>query len=510
MAELVAGIQHIRDGIEAATALNADMSVIGVIGTAPDADETVFPLNTPVHLFTNDSAMRLKLGDGTIEDALKGISAQLAASSAAASVVVVRVEPGANESITIANMVGDEATGTGIWAFLDAPEALGITPRLMIAPGFTSQQLSGLASLALTNPGASLTEAPTVSFTGGGSASGKVLPTAHAVLGTGANAGKVVSLVIDSPGVNISGSLTVAFAGGGSDEDKVMPTATATIEQLGNAVCVNIVTVAERLRARFLPDGPTGTPAEALSWLETLPRSAHIIHPLRQVAKVMDENGNIVLKPLSPYIIALYARRDAEADGAPAFSIANQQIYGVSGVEPRIPFSITDANNQGQTDIGNGFGIVFRGDTGVDGSLTDGGYTFWGTDTLSDESAWQFVHVNRLRDYLELYQVKTLRGYLGKYNITLALVQAIVNTLESKLRDMRNRDYILGYRISFNPSDNSASQIRLGYLNITFEAEEPPVLRKITLRSRRYAAALESLVASIAIAIGSDGTITSA
>lgn len=509
MAELVVGIQHIRDGIEASTALNADMSGIGVIGTAPDADNTVFPLNVPVHLFTSDTAKRSKLGAGTLEDALVGISAQLAASSSAASVVVVRVEKGADDNATIANIVGSEADQTGIWAFLDAPELLGLTPRLLVAPGHTWQQVSG-ATLNLTSGGSALTEAPKVAFTGGGSASGKVLPTAHAVLGTGADADKVVSLVIDTQGENISGSLNVTFSGGGSATDKVLPSATATIEVLANAVCSNVVTVAERLRARFLPEGPNGSAEDALTWLETLPRSAHILHPLRQVAKTVDATGAIVLKPLSPYVIALYARRDAEAGGAPAFSIANQQLYGISGVEPRIPFSITDANNQGQLDISRGFGIVFRGETGVDGSLTDGGFTFWGTDTLSDESAWQFAHVNRLRDYLELYQVRTVRGYLGKYNITLALVQAVVNTIESKLRDMRNRDYLIGYKIYFTPSDNPASQLRLGFLNITFQAEEPPVFRKLTLRSRRYEAALESLVASIAVAIGSDGTITSA
>ncbi|WP_313026761.1 phage tail protein [Brucella sp.] len=508
MAELVVGIQHIRDGIEASTALNADMSVIGVIGTAPDADETVFPLNTPVHLFTNDITKRSKLGGGTLEDALVGISAQLAASSAAASVVIVRVQKGADDNATIANIVGSEADATGIWAFLDAPELLGVTARLLIAPGHTHQQMAG-PNVVITNAGSGLTEVPTVAFTGGGSGSGKVLPTAHAVLGTGANADKVVSIVIDKPGANLSGSVNVTFSGGGAAEDKVMPAATATIEIMANAVCANIVTVAERTRARFLPEGPTGSPEQALTWLETLPRSAHILHPLRQVAKIVDADGSIVEKPLSPYVIALYARRDAEAGGVPAFSIANQQLYGISGVAPRIPFSITDASNQGQLDISRGFGIIFRGEVGVDGSLTDGGYTFWGTDTLSAESAWQFAHVNRLRDFLELYQVKTIRGYLGKYNITLALVQAVVNTIESKLRDMSNRDYLLGYKIYFTPADNSTSQLRLGFLNITFQAEEPPVFRKLTLRSRRYEAALESLVASIAVAIGSDGTITS-
>jgi phage tail sheath protein FI len=501
--ELIAGVKHLRDGIEAQAVLAADMSVIGIIGTAPDANADQFPLNIPVVLYTNDKAKRLALGaTGTLVEALAGISAQLANGVGAARCVLVRVEESETASTVIGNMIGSEASSTGVWAFLGAPADLGVTPRLLIAPGYTSQTSNGLASLTLATKGSAMTEAPTVSFTGGGSDPNKVLPTAHAVMGTGADADKVASLVIDTAGSLLSSPLTVTFAGGGTEEDKTLPTATATVDQIANGVCAIMPTICERLKAMFLPEGPTSSRQAAVDWLETLPQSARILHPLRQDAKILDADGNLATKPLSPYIVALYARRDAEFDGRPGHSIANQQIYGIVGVSPSIPFSITDPAVVGQDDLAISLGIVFRGDTGVDGALSDGGFTFWGTDTLSEQSEWLFANVCRMRDYIELMQVRAVRTYLGKFNLTSQTVQAIINTLDTQLRTFKADGDILDYRIEFDPDANQPSELRLGNIDLTFKAEEPPVLRKITIRSRRYAEALDGLVRSISVQLG--------
>jgi phage tail sheath protein FI len=241
-----------------------------------------------------------------------------------------------------------------------------------------------------------------------------------------------------------------------------------------------------------------------LDWKETIPASARILHPLRQDAKVLDSDGNIVTKPLSPYVIGLYVRRDALTGGVPTKSAANQAMYGLVGVTPTIPFSIVDANSLGQTDLEDSFGIVFRGDVGADGSLSDGGYTFWGTDTLSADTQWLFANVTRMRDYLELLQVKALRVYLGNYNLTRQTIQAIINTMETQLVNLRANGYILDYAIGFDPAVNTPEELELGHIDLQFEAEEPPVLRKITIHSRRHAEALVDLARSIAISLGAD------
>lgn len=212
-------------------------------------------------------------------------------------------------------------------------------------------------------------------------------------------------------------------------------------------------------------------------------------------------------KPLSPFIIAQYARRDAEVDGIPSRSIANQSINGLVGVTPKIRLDITSDASEGMADIEARFGIVVRGESGVDGSLSDGGYVFWGTDTLSADSQWQFANVVRLRSYVEINQIKAIRFYLGRYNLTVQTVQAVANTMETHLSNLRAEGHIIDYRVLFEPDNNSPEDLRLGFLDITFKMEEPAPLRKVTIRSRRFPEALDTMVSNIAIQLG---TLTAA
>ena len=45
---------------------------------------------------------------------------------------------------------------------------------------------------------------------------------------------------------------------------------------------------------------------------------------------------------------------------------------------------------------------------------------------------------------------------------------------------------------------NSAEEIRLGHLTVSFAAEEPPVLKRITTMSARYKPAIDAMVAQLA------------
>lgn len=130
----------------------AASSVIGVVGTAPRADAAVFPLNTPV-LVAGSRALAAKLlsgvsgpdGDGTLPEAMDSIFDQ-----AGAVVVVVRVAKGADDATTLANVLGgaNSVTGAyeGVHALLSAQSALGLKPRILIAPGFTHQRPGGEAN----------------------------------------------------------------------------------------------------------------------------------------------------------------------------------------------------------------------------------------------------------------------------------------------------------------------------------------------------------------------------
>lgn len=122
-------------------------AVIGLVATAPDADETAFPINTPV-LLTNPAGSIGKAGKGgTLARALTAISGQ-----SRALTIVVRVEEGADIAATTSNVIGSVTTSgqrTGIQALLAAESELGVKPRIIGAPELDTKAVANaLASAA--------------------------------------------------------------------------------------------------------------------------------------------------------------------------------------------------------------------------------------------------------------------------------------------------------------------------------------------------------------------------
>lgn len=120
-------------------------SIIGLIGTAPEAKDVDSPLNTPV-LVAGSRLEAASLGSkGTLPASIDGIFDQIGA-----MIVVVRVAEGEGETeaeqaaATMTNILGgvDAATGQylGVHAFLASQSIAKVTPRILIAPYFTHQR----------------------------------------------------------------------------------------------------------------------------------------------------------------------------------------------------------------------------------------------------------------------------------------------------------------------------------------------------------------------------------
>ncbi|QSB03238.1 hypothetical protein JWZ98_10055 [Methylomonas sp. EFPC1] len=116
-----------------AAAVTASVKALSLSGGADEA----FPLNTPV-LITGSRVAADKLdtlGDkaGTLPDALDAIFDQ-----AGAMVVVIRVTEGVDFAATKSNIIG--AGTTGVHAFLASESVVHVTPRILIAPGYSHDQ----------------------------------------------------------------------------------------------------------------------------------------------------------------------------------------------------------------------------------------------------------------------------------------------------------------------------------------------------------------------------------
>jgi phage tail sheath protein FI len=99
--------------------------------------DEAFPLNTPV-LVTGSRTQAAGLDtvgskEGTLPDAIDAIFDQ-----AGAMVVVVRVTEGVDAAATKTNIIG--GINAGVQVFLNAESIVKVTPRILIAPGFSSEK----------------------------------------------------------------------------------------------------------------------------------------------------------------------------------------------------------------------------------------------------------------------------------------------------------------------------------------------------------------------------------
>lgn len=108
-------------------------AVIGLIAVADDADESVYPLNTPV-LVTSISRGLASAGyDGNLRKSLETMQP-----ITNPTIVVVRVEnPFGQEVFDDSLIIGSTSPSgqrTGVQALLTAKSKLGVTPKILVAP----------------------------------------------------------------------------------------------------------------------------------------------------------------------------------------------------------------------------------------------------------------------------------------------------------------------------------------------------------------------------------------
>jgi Bacteriophage tail sheath protein len=578
MADPIFGISIRKVDEGARPVLAADLSTIGIIGPATLADPVLFPIDTPVFLNSNDQTKTRKLGEmGYLSDAVRGINDQLGETQFAARIVIVRTaegtdpDPAIKLQQTISKIAGDSLNGTGMWAFLKSAQKLGFTPRILTAPGYTSQMANGVGAITRTVPGAGyvMDHLYPVEFSGGGPDA--VQATGHAY---GLSSGQLGPVSLELPGAWYDtpptieapppgyevGAATVVAGGIGygvgeqlvlanqvildvltigaggevltttvnnkgfvvgtdvppaTEQDVISSsgsgtgaTFTTTWTETGttaeydcvvvagaNPIVAGATSVCNQLLGHMIVESAGSSFQNDIDWRETM--QSHRLIALSGGCRVMDPvSSYIVIRPLAPRMAGILVRRDHET-GAPFHSAANQAVQGIISPNREIGFNLTDSANEAQELFAMNIGCVIRGEVGSDFALASGGFVLVSTDNVGEDPLWQMYNVMRGRDYIHLGMLRALRFFLGRYNIVGHTVQAILNTMNFFLRDLKADNHILGYKVNFRTAGNSPEQIRLGHLTVGFAAEEPPVLKHLTIESARYREAIDAMVADL-------------
>lgn len=421
-------------------------SVIGIVGTAPNADPDAFPINTPTLIAGSQrEAAKLDLlgtGEGTLPKALDAILDQIGA-----VVIVVRVEEGATDAETLANIMGgvDANTGKyeGVHALLGAESVVGYSPRILCVPGFTHTRVqNGVTAITIGAGGSGYTSAPTVTLTGGG--------------GTGATAeatvsgGVVTKITVTNPGSGYTTAPTVAFAGGGGTG----ATATASVGVAANAVVSELLGIANRLRAVIIADGPNTNDADAIAYRGDFgSKRVYVVDPK---VLVLDEDGTTITDWSSPRVAGLIARIDNERGFW--WSPSNQEIYGIQGTARTIDFVLGDASSRANLLNENEVATIIRQD----------GFRLWGNRTCSSDQKWAFLCVVRTADIIN---DSLMRAHLWAVDrgITKQYVNDVIEGVNAYLRNLVGLGAILGGTCWADPDLNTADQIADGKVYFDFD-----------------------------------------
>ena len=357
--QFVHGIEHIEisDGIRPISTVKS--SVIGLIGTAPEANEDKFPLNTPV-LITGRRTEAAKLGtSGTLPTAIDGIFDQCGA-----MVVVIRVAEGVAggeataEAAAISNVIGgvnaETGRNEGIQCFLDANSVVKARPRILIAPGFSHQQ----------------------------------------------------------------------------------------------AVATELLSVAERLKAVCILDGPNTTNEAAISYAENFGSArVFVVDPW---VTVWDTAASAdVVQPASARVAGLISKSDNERGFW--WSPSNQEILGITGTARPIDFVMGDSNCVANHLNENNVATIIHQD----------GYRLWGNRTPATDTKFAFLCVRRTAD---MVAESLLAAHLWAVDrgITRTYMEDVRDGVDMYLRHLQKIGAILGGSCWVDREINSADQIMQG------------------------------------------------
>ncbi|WP_315751387.1 phage tail sheath C-terminal domain-containing protein [Bradyrhizobium sp. SZCCHNS3055] len=442
-------------------------SVIGLIGTAPDANEVAFPLDFPV-LVNRRQAAAMIGKTGTLPQAIDAIYDQ-----GGALIVVIRVATADTENEQMTKVIGgvDAETGafTGIHVLRAAEAECGVAPMIFIAPGFTHQRPIGVSGHAVLAQGDGYTQA-TVAFSGGGA--GAVLPSATVILTNG----KVTGLDFTSLGYGIVSPVTATITGDGTGASITIQTGASA-----NPVVGELKQLADGMKAHIIADGPSTTDAAAFAYRNDHgTRRVYIVDP--KVSGWSVKTNTYALEPASPRVAGLISRVDNDTGFWE--SPSNKEVYGMGGLGRPIDYSYGDKNSRANILNENQIATFIR----------DDGWYLWGNRTCSADEKFAFLSVSRTADMIDISIAKAHRWAVDR-SITKNYFDDVVASVKAYMRQLKTKGAILGGDCWVDPEFNTEADITEGHATFSYDFTPPYPAERVTFRSHLVSDYIRNLFA---------------
>ena len=220
--------------------------------------------------------------------------------------------------------------------------------------------------------------------------------------------------------------------------------------------------MAVKLRAIAYLDMPSmATPADAVRREAMYGSRVEVLRPRIMVTD--DITGKINARPYSAACAGHRMRIDH--DYGFWWSKSNKEVYGFSGIEQIDSFIIGDdtcvANQLNQANVST---II----------MLDS-YRHWGNRLCTDDPQWRFEAVRRTADAIEdSIQIMVTKNYVDR-PIDKAFSTSLLGSVNSYLRQQTKAGVINGGRAWLAPDLNTAEQLAAGkvYINVAFGPKSP-------------------------------------
>lgn len=237
------------------------------------------------------------------------------------------------------------------------------------------------------------------------------------------------------------------------------------------AVTTELVSIAQKLRAMVYAscDG-CDTVAEAITYRdEFAARELMLLWPNWKRWDTVSSAA--VAAPAVAYALGLRAKIDQEIGWHKTLS--NVAVSGVIGVTKDVFWDLQSS----ATDAG------LLNENEVTTLINATGYRFWGSRTCSDEPLFAFESYTRTAHVLA---DSIAEAHLWAVDKPLhpSLARDIIETINAKLRELKNGGYILDGRAWYDETVNTNETLKSGKLRIDYDYTPLPPLEDLTLRQR--------------------------
>lgn len=175
--------------------------------------------------------------------------------------------------------------------------------------------------------------------------------------------------------------------------------------------------------------------------------------------------------PASAFALGLRAKIDQEQGWHKTLS--NVAVNGVVGITKDVFWDLQTS----ATDAG------LLNENEVTTLINATGYRFWGSRTCSDEPLFAFESYTRTAHVLADSIAEGLMWASDK-PLHPSLARDIIETINAKLRELKNGGYILDGRAWYDEEVNTNETLKSGKLKIDYDYTPLPPLEDLTLRQR--------------------------